>query len=79
MSIKGLRESTGLSQNDFARLFQIPVGTLRNWEQGTSNCPKYVYLMLHRITFDLMNAQYADGRQDLKLFSKINDSAYYTH
>ena len=32
--VRQIRESTGLSQEKFARLFHISVGTLRNWEQG---------------------------------------------
>lgn len=32
--VRGIRESTGLSQEKFASLFHISVGTLRNWEQG---------------------------------------------
>ena len=32
--VREIRESTGLSQEKFAGLFHISVGTLRNWEQG---------------------------------------------
>lgn len=32
--VRDIRESTGLSQEKFAGLFHISVGTLRNWEQG---------------------------------------------
>lgn len=32
--VREIRESTGLSQEKFAALFHISVGTLRNWEQG---------------------------------------------
>ena len=32
--VREIRESTGLSQERFAHLFHISVGTLRNWEQG---------------------------------------------
>jgi putative transcriptional regulator len=35
--IKRIRWQLGLSQEDFARRFEIPVGTLRDWEQGRSN------------------------------------------
>jgi len=34
IDVKKIREKTGLSQPKFASLFTIPVGTLRNWEQG---------------------------------------------
>lgn len=29
-----IRQATGLSQEKFARLLDVQVGTLRNWEQG---------------------------------------------
>jgi len=32
--VKTLRFSLGLSQEEFAKLYQIPLGTLRDWEQG---------------------------------------------
>jgi len=32
--VKGIRAATGLSQPKFARLIDVDVGTLRNWEQG---------------------------------------------
>lgn len=28
------RESLGLTQKEFAAKFQVPIGTIRNWEQG---------------------------------------------
>ncbi len=31
---KTLRRSLGMTQEDFALRFQIPLGTLRDWEQG---------------------------------------------
>lgn len=31
--VKAIREKIGLSQNDFARLMQVSVKTLQNWEQ----------------------------------------------
>lgn len=31
---KTLRRALGLSQEDFAATFHIPLGTLRDWEQG---------------------------------------------
>ena len=35
--IKRIRWQLGLSQEDFALRFEIPIGTLRDWEQGRSN------------------------------------------
>lgn len=33
-AIRGIRDSTGLSQWDFAHKFNIPMRALQNWEQG---------------------------------------------
>jgi putative transcriptional regulator len=32
--VKIIRRALGLSQEDFAARFHIPIGTLRDWEQG---------------------------------------------
>jgi putative transcriptional regulator len=32
--VKTLRRALGLTQEEFAARFQIPLGTLRDWEQG---------------------------------------------
>jgi putative transcriptional regulator len=32
--VKAIREVTGLSQPKFAKILDVDVGTLRNWEQG---------------------------------------------
>jgi len=32
--VKIIRRALGLSQDEFATRFQIPVGTVRDWEQG---------------------------------------------
>lgn len=34
MQVKKVRAVTGLSQAKFAKVIDVPVGTLRNWEQG---------------------------------------------
>lgn len=34
MQVKAVRAATGLSQERFARLIEVQVATLRNWEQG---------------------------------------------
>lgn len=34
---RAVREKTGLSQSDFARLMQVSVKTLQNWEQHRRN------------------------------------------
>lgn len=34
MAVREIRQSAGLSQERFARMIDVQVGTLRNWEQG---------------------------------------------
>ena len=34
---KRLREKLGLTQEEFAKTYRIPVGTLRDWEQARKN------------------------------------------
>lgn len=46
ITIKELRESTGLSQSKFAEKFHIPIGTLQHWEQGVRKPPEYVIYMI---------------------------------
>lgn len=46
MEISELRQITRLSQRQFAEYFGIPIGTLRNWEQGISKPPEYVFQMI---------------------------------
>lgn len=46
MKINELRLATGMSQRQFAEYFGIPVGTLRNWEQGIASPPDYVFQMI---------------------------------
>lgn len=44
-----------MSQQKFANYFGIPVGTLRNWEQGIAKPPVYVFTMIfQRIRRDSM-------------------------
>ena len=46
MKISEIRALTRMSQRQFAQHFGIPVGTLRNWEQGISTPPEYVFNMI---------------------------------
>ena len=47
-NVKEIREATGLSQRDFAKMYKIPLSTLRNWEQGTNSPAPYVINLLAR-------------------------------
>jgi putative transcriptional regulator len=46
VNVKRLRERLGLTQEDFAATYRIPVGTLRDWEQRRKNpdAPARAYL-----------------------------------
>ena len=46
ITIKELRENTGLTQKAFAAKYGIPLGTLRRWEQGESRPAPYILGML---------------------------------
>ena len=46
VNVKRLREQLGLTQEEFASRYRIPVGTLRDWEQRRKNpdAPARAYL-----------------------------------
>lgn len=47
--IKALRLSLKMSQRAFARHFGMPLGTVRNWEQGIAKPPEYVFTMIEKM------------------------------
>lgn len=49
MTIKELREQTGLSQSKFAQKFHLNIKTLQAWEQNIRNCPEWTLWMIQRI------------------------------
>lgn len=54
-NIKEIREATGMSQAIFSKHYGIPLGTLRNWEQGMNSPAPYVLNLLAR-TLPCMNS-----------------------
>lgn len=48
LTIRDIRQHTGLSQAAFATRYCIPRRTVENWESGTSSCPDYLRLLLAR-------------------------------
>lgn len=46
MTIKELREMTGLSQKRFADFLGIPVRTIQNWETGVNQCADYLVSLI---------------------------------
>jgi putative transcriptional regulator len=47
-----LRRRLGLGQSDFANRYQVPLGTLRNWEQGRSEPDRSAKVLLAAIAAD---------------------------
>ena len=53
MTVKEIRNLTGLSQVDFANKYDIPIRTVENWEteneKNKRGCPTYIRKMLERL------------------------------
>ena len=49
VDVKAIRSATGLSQSLFAARYRIPVGTLRDWEQGRKQPDTTARAYLHVI------------------------------
>lgn len=50
--VKTLRRALGLTQEEFAARYKIPLGTLRDWEQGRSEPDQPARAYLHVIARD---------------------------
>lgn len=69
ITIRELRDNTGLSQKLFAERYGIPVSTLRKWEQGESTPAPYVISMLAEIIPGTnMSSQVITGRKGEKYY-----------
>lgn len=44
--VRSLRESTGMSRQDFAKYFEIPYRTLQDWELGNRRMPEYLFRLM---------------------------------
>ena len=44
--IKELREMTGMNRTEFCDYFQIPYGTVTDWERDYRHAPEYVLRLL---------------------------------
>lgn len=45
ITIKELRDKSGLSQSDYAEYFDIPLRTIENWESETNSRKPPIYLI----------------------------------
>lgn len=41
-----LRQRLEMTQAEFSKYFEIPLATLRNWEQGRTKCPDYLLKLM---------------------------------
>ncbi len=57
--LKILRRALGLTQEEFATRFQIPLGTLRDWEQGVAEPDQTARAYLRAIAGDAVAVQHA--------------------
>ena len=48
IDIRELRKGTGLTQKAFAEMYEIPLSTLRKWEQHEAAPPNYVLRLIAR-------------------------------
>ena len=44
--IRNIRESVGLTQEEFSKAYEIPLETLKAWEDGSQQPPIYILNML---------------------------------
>ena len=44
-----MRTATGLSQNKFANILEIPTANISRWEQGVSTPPEYVVKLIEKV------------------------------
>ena len=49
VAVAGLRHRLGLTQDEFARRYRLPIGTVRDWEQGRSIPDAPARALLHAI------------------------------
>lgn len=67
MEVRNMRMQTGLSQNKFAKMFDIPLATLKDWEQERRKPPVYIVNMMRTILEYkgmLMNQTYIDDCEE---------------
>lgn len=49
LTIRDIRQHTGLSKAAFAIRYCIPIRTLEDWERGVRRCPDYLRLLLAQV------------------------------
>lgn len=49
VNVRMIRSKLGLSQEQFSKVYQLPLGTVRNWEQGRRSPDKTAVILLKLI------------------------------
>lgn len=62
MTIKSLRESTGMSLTEFSKYFGIPYRTVQNWELNIRQCPDY---LLKLMEYKLLNENLIQNKEGI--------------
>lgn len=47
MTLKELRQASGMTQKQFAEYFNIPVRNIENWESATNPCKSYLIDLMY--------------------------------
>jgi putative transcriptional regulator len=69
--VKVIRRALGLSQEKFAARFHVPLGTLRDWEQGGKepDAPARAYLVVIGRNLGAVSDALRNVREELERFS----------
>lgn len=75
-AVKSLREQYGLTRRAFAEHFGIPVGTVRNWEQGVAMPATYwINLMADVLWYeDLLQKNEIEYQREDHIVMQVGDS-----
>lgn len=57
--IRSIRRALGLTQEEFAKRFELPLGSVRDWEQGSHKPDQAARVLLKVIAFDPQFVQQA--------------------
>jgi putative transcriptional regulator len=72
--VKTLRRALGLTQEEFAARYQIPLGTLRDWEQGRTEPDQAASAYLKVIAHDPENVHSALRSGDNSSVSSVQEA-----
>lgn len=71
MDIKELRLRVGMSQAEFANKLNIPIGTIRNWEQDRVAPPNYLLNLID----NEMEKNFMINTKTIRFISELNELA----